>query len=95
MIIKTIFLLVNVFFLVQCRYATHSLGWNFWQKKIYISSIKPETATFSQFDNELTIKTYDELIEIESKIASDKTYRSYFVSIYDLFIYKLIFYLKF
>lgn len=52
-----------------------------------ISSISQETATFSQFsqfDNELPIKTYDELIEIESKIASDKTYRSYFVSIYDL-----------
>jgi len=51
------------------------------------SSILQETATFSQFsqfDNELPIKTYDELIEIESRIASDKTYRSYFVSIYDL-----------
>ncbi|CAI6377075.1 unnamed protein product [Macrosiphum euphorbiae] len=47
-----------------------------------ISSISQETATFSQFsqfDNELPIKTYDELIEIESKIARDKTYRSYFV----------------
>ncbi|KAL5242522.1 hypothetical protein ACI65C_013113 [Semiaphis heraclei] len=47
-----------------------------------ISSISQETATFSQFsqfDNESPIKTYDELIEIESKIASDKTYRSYFV----------------
>jgi hypothetical protein len=51
------------------------------------SSILQETATFSQFsqfDNELPIKTYDELIGIESRIASDKTYRSNFVSIYDL-----------
>lgn len=43
-----------------------------------------ECPGFSQFDIELPINTYEELMEIESKLTRDKTYHAHFVSIYDI-----------
>jgi len=36
---------------------------------------------FSQFDNDFPINSYEELINVETKIAEDKTYRANLVSL--------------
>jgi len=39
----------------------------------------------SQFDKDFPINVYEELIEVETKISEDKTYRTNFVCIYNIY----------
>lgn len=44
-------------------------------------SADTEYSDFSQFDNDFPINSYEELINVETKIAEDKIYRANLVSL--------------